>query len=88
MSTRPDADKRRRGAESPVDILSLREREVLAGLARGMTNKEMGLVLGISHRTVEVHRAKLMRKLEARSLAAVLDIAFTQRERLPVILND
>lgn len=56
--------------------LSSREREVLDGLAQGLTNKLIGIKLGISHRTVEIHRAHLMRKLGARTLTDVLAIAF------------
>lgn len=63
--------------------LSTREREVAAGLVRGLTNKQIGLELGISHRTVEIHRARLMRKLGAASLSALLDIIFPQRDLLP-----
>jgi two-component system response regulator FixJ len=56
--------------------LSNREREVLDGLAQGLTNKLIGIKLGISHRTVEIHRAHLMRKLGAQTLSDVLAIAF------------
>lgn len=79
------ASPRRNGQSDALALLSAREREVLAGLVRGMTNKQVGLALGISHRTVEVHRAKLMRKVGARNLAALLDIAFPERDNLPVL---
>lgn len=59
-----------------VGKLSSRERDVLDGLAHGLTNKLIGIKLGISHRTVEIHRAHLMRKLGARTLTDVLAIAF------------
>ena len=52
-----------------MDLLSPREREVLAAVASGRTNRETGEILGISHRTVEVHRARLMRKLGVQSVA-------------------
>jgi FixJ family two-component response regulator len=55
--------------------LSAREREVLAGVVAGNTNKEIGLALGISHRTVEIHRARLMRKLRVKTLADLLVVA-------------
>jgi two-component system response regulator FixJ len=64
--------------------LSSREREVLAGVARGLTNKEIGIELGISHRTVEIHRARLKRKLDVTTVAALLAVVFTEREQLPV----
>ncbi len=47
--------------------LTPREREVAACLMDGLTSKEIGKQLGISHRTVEIHRARLMRKYQAHS---------------------
>jgi PAS domain S-box-containing protein len=47
--------------------LTAREREVAALVMRGLTAKEMGKALGISPRTVEIYRARLMRKYEAAS---------------------
>ncbi len=52
-----------------VDALSPRERQVLVGLVGGQSNKAMGQALGISPRTVEIHRAHVMEKLGCRSLA-------------------
>ena len=49
--------------------LTSREREVAARLLDGMTSKEIGRVLGISHRTVEIYRARLMRKYGANTTA-------------------
>lgn len=69
------------GAAPSLDTLSGREREVLAGIVRGLTNKGIGSELGISHRTVEIHRAHLMRKLNATSLAALLAIALAPSRR-------
>ena len=45
--------------------LTAREREVAAHLMEGLTSKEIGRVLSISHRTVEIYRARLMRKYKA-----------------------
>ncbi|WP_293882043.1 response regulator [Sphingomonas sp.] len=59
-----------------LEALTLREREVLRGLVNGLPNKTIGYDLGISARTVEIYRAHLMTKLEVRSLAEVLRIAF------------
>ncbi len=52
--------------------LSEREREVLALIVGGLTNKEIGRALGLSPRTVETHRANLFDKLEAATLARVI----------------
>ena len=74
-------DRHRQAAaasEASVRIAALtgRERDVLAGLTRGHPNKTIAYDLGISPRTVEVHRANLMQKLEVRSLSDALRIAF------------
>ena len=52
--------------------LTSREREVAARLLDGMTSKEIGRVLAISHRTVEIHRARLMRKYGASTSAELV----------------
>lgn len=58
------------GAQRPVAAeLTAREREVAAQLLHGLTSKEIGRALGISHRTVEIYRARLMRKFSANSTA-------------------
>jgi PAS domain S-box-containing protein len=49
-------------AERPYSQLTRREREILSHLSKGLTSKEIALELDISHRTVEVYRAKLLRK--------------------------
>jgi DNA-binding NarL/FixJ family response regulator len=60
---------------SGLDLLTGREREVLRGIARGRTNKEIAAELGISHRTVETHRESLMRKLQIRTVAELTRLA-------------
>lgn len=59
-----------------IGVLTPREREVLIGLAKGYPNKTIAYDLGVSSRTVEVHRASLMQKLDVHSLSDVLRIAF------------
>lgn len=63
-------------ARARLNILTPREREVMAGLARGLPNKAIADDLQISPRTVEVHRANLMHKLGVRSFPEALRIAF------------
>jgi DNA-binding NarL/FixJ family response regulator len=58
-----------------LEQLTSREREVLQGIARGHTNKEIAADLGISHRTVETHRESLMRKLRIRTVAELTRFA-------------
>ncbi len=55
-----------------IDSLSPREREVMAGVLSGLTNKQIGTLLGISHRTVEIHRARLMRRLHVTTVAELI----------------
>jgi len=64
-------------AEVILSALTPRERDVLEGLAQGLPNKTIAYDLGISPRTVEVHRANLMAKLDVRSLSDALRIAFS-----------
>lgn len=55
--------------------LTRREREVLQLLAEGKSNKEIGTALGISTKTAETHRAKLMAKLHVHSIAELVRYA-------------
>ena len=62
-------------AEAPsqaTDVLTGREREILVHIAQGKTNKEIGLELGISTRTVEAHRARLHSKFGVRSATELI----------------
>jgi two-component system response regulator FixJ len=82
-----EAWERRKEAGSSSNVLSLpfpgrdsltpREREVLAQIATGASNKEAGRHLGISPRTIEVHRARIMEKLGARNAADLVRIVMT-----------
>ena len=65
-----------REAQTRLKLLTARERDVLDGLAKGLPNKSIAYDLGISPRTVEIHRANLMAKLEVKSLSEALRIAF------------
>lgn len=68
--------ERAHDAATAIAGLTARERDVLDGLAHGLPNKTIAYDLGISPRTVEVHRANLMSKLSVRSLSDALRIAF------------
>jgi two-component system response regulator FixJ len=67
-----------------LQLLTGRERDVLDGLAKGLPNKSIAYDLGISPRTVEIHRANLMSKLGAKSLSEALRIAFAAEDDQPV----
>lgn len=77
VATRLTAAVRGEEAHSGLEQLTGRERDVLLGIARGQTNKEIAGELGISHRTVETHRESLMRKLKLRSVAELTRFALS-----------
>jgi len=62
----------------PREPLTPREREVLELIARGLTNKEIAAELGLSVKTVETHRAKLMEKLDLHTAAGLIRYALTK----------
>ena len=62
-----------RGLSQPAP----REREVLPLISNGQSNKEAGRELGISPRTIEVHRSRVMEKLGARNTADLMRIVLT-----------
>ena len=64
-------------AELRIAGLTPRERDVLSRLVDGRPNKVIAHDLGISPRTVEIHRANVMEKLGCRSLAEVVRIAIS-----------
>lgn len=76
LSRKEATGQRQRDAEVRLQVLTPRERDVLDGLAQGLPNKTIAYDLGISPRTVEIHRANLMTKLGVRSLSEALRIAF------------
>jgi RNA polymerase sigma factor (sigma-70 family) len=73
------ADRERRMAttarsttDQRLERLTEREREILALIAAGHQNRDIAAQLGISPRTVEVHKARIMEKLECRTLAELI----------------
>ncbi len=61
------------------DLLTSRERDVLGQIAAGSSNKQAGRELGISPRTIEVHRARIMEKLGAKNAADLVRIVLSER---------
>ena len=80
LSRKETTHDRHKDAEVRLHALTPRERDVLHGLAQGLPNKTIAYDLGISPRTVEIHRANLMTKLGVRSLSEALRIAFAAGE--------
>jgi two-component system, LuxR family, response regulator FixJ len=62
-------------ASSRIAALTPRGRDVLKGILAGRSNKMIAYTLGISPRTVETHRARLMRDLGTRHVAGVIRLA-------------
>jgi two-component system, LuxR family, response regulator FixJ len=65
------------------DSLTPREREVLTLMTRGKPNKVMAADLGVSQRTVEIHRARVMEKTGAASLAQLVRMAMDLESQSP-----
>jgi two-component system response regulator FixJ len=74
-----DRDRDIADAARRIATLSPREREVLDGLLAGQPNKLIAYRLGISVRTVEVHRARMMERLGMRQLAEVIRLGVIAR---------
>jgi RNA polymerase sigma factor (sigma-70 family) len=62
----------RSATDRRIERLTEREREILALIAAGHQNRDIAAQLGISPRTVEVHKARIMEKLECRTLAELI----------------
>ena len=70
----------RRGREKhdPIGDLTEREREVITRLAQGATSKHVARDLGLSPKTVENHRARILEKLGVANMAAAVGLAYQQ----------
>ena len=69
-------------ARNALKLLTPRERNVLEQLVAGQTNKGAARELGISSRTIEVHRARIMSKIKANSLSDLVRAALAGAERI------
>lgn len=75
LDERESTGRRRRDARDRVALLTARESDVLRGLLAGESNKQLATRLGISLRTVEMHRGNMMERLGVASLAQALTLA-------------
>ena len=73
--SRAVVDAYRTGAEPPPDPLTRRERQVLQLVAEGRTTKEIAQVLGLSVKTADSHRSRIMEKLEIHEVAGLVRYA-------------
>ena len=67
--------RRTTGETDPLAALTPRQREILQLVAEGNTSKEIAQRLGVSHRTVEVHRNQLMKRLSVHDVAGLVRFA-------------
>jgi FixJ family two-component response regulator len=77
-----ERDEKRRNSEKVVaevrvrfDSLTSREREVMALVADGLMSKQIAAELGVAEITVKVHRVNMMRKMQARSVVGLVEMA-------------
>jgi FixJ family two-component response regulator len=77
-----EAESERAALRSRHESLSRREREVMALVVRGRLNKQVGGELGISEITVKAHRGQVMRKMGAKSLPDLVNMA----DRLGIVI--
>ncbi len=75
-------DAARRGAQRQrqdflrrLATLTVREQDVLRWVTEGLSNREIAETLHLSHKTVEIHRAKVMQKMQANTLSQLIHIA-------------
>jgi DNA-binding NarL/FixJ family response regulator len=64
-----------RRSSGPLDLLTLRQREILQLVAEGRTTKEIARLLGLRPKTVENHRARLMERLDIHDVAGLVRLA-------------
>jgi FixJ family two-component response regulator len=83
-----EEDRRRRGDRADreeldrrMNRLTVRERQVMDCVLAGKANKVIALELDLSPKTIEVHRARMMDKMQVNSLAELLQLVIGQRER-------
>jgi two-component system, LuxR family, response regulator FixJ len=72
---------RRAELQRRVETLTPREKQVMNLVVEGEANKVMAIDLGLSERTVEIHRAKVMEKMDARSVAHLVKMHLTLTEK-------
>lgn len=73
----------RRDARARLDRLTPREQDILAAMAEGLASKEIARRFDLSPRTVEVHRANIMRRSESRSFAELMRLTFLTETGFP-----
>ena len=83
MSERRNQQEKARAVEERLTTLTQRESQVFESLVQGKSNKEMAIELEISPRTVEIFRAKVMNKMQAENLSALVRMAIVRSSAPP-----
>jgi FixJ family two-component response regulator len=68
------ASARRRSIDKRLESLTMREREVLERVVKGLLNKQIAAELGPAEKTIKVHRARMMEKMQVRSVAELVSL--------------
>ncbi len=84
-----EKESKKRDIITRYNELTPREREVMLLVVNGRSNKEVARELDISHRTVEIHRRRVMRKMQANSVSELVESAFVGELHgyMPVVAN-
>ncbi|HBE92326.1 MAG TPA: DNA-binding response regulator, partial [Gammaproteobacteria bacterium] len=75
--TNRETTARREDARARLTTLTQREHQVMLLVVAGKVNKEIAAELDLSHRTVEIHRGRVMEKTGTRSLTKLIELAIT-----------
>lgn len=75
MAIGDDGDNRHDRARAQIAALTRRQQQILEGLAKGLLNKQLAWELGLTERTIKMHRAALLRALGVRTVAEAIRIA-------------
>jgi len=75
LGASPESAEAKLTPHNMFEVLTPRQIDVLAGMAEGLSNKAIAMAMQIAPRTVEMHRANLMAKLETKNLAEVVRLA-------------
>jgi len=78
-AARREKEAQRSHLQARIDLLTQRERQVMDLIVAGKLSKEIAVALGISKKTVDVHRAHVMQKVQAGTLAELVEFALRAR---------